>query len=207
MTRLWKRAGAILAGVAALACASSSLAASGSRVDPNPANLPAGDYAVDPAHYSVTVKVPHGFSTYTFRFNVIDAGFSYDPAKPEASQVKATGYLYSMSTGYDRADMVFPNMMLGAGKVARATFVSTAIVRSSPNKGKITGDFTLNGVTRPVVLDTVFNGSGPYFQDKLRLGFSATTTIKRSDYGLTQFLPDIGDDCVVNIEIEFLPKK
>jgi len=57
------------------------------------------------------------------------------------------------------------------------------------------------------VLDTTYNGSGAYFQDKLRLGFSATTVIKRSDFGLTQFLADVGDDLTVNIEIEFLPKK
>jgi polyisoprenoid-binding protein YceI len=207
MKTRWTLAMAKALGIAGLLVLTSGAPASRVTVDPDPAHLPAGDYVVDPAHYSVTVKVPHGFSTYTFRFNVIDSSFDYDPKAPEASKIKATIYLYSMSTGYDRADMVFPNMMLGAAKAARATFASTSIQRTSPNKGKITGDFTINGVTKPVVLDTVYNGSGPYFQDKLRLGFSATTTIKRSDFGLTQFLPDIGDDCVVNIEVEFLPKK
>ena len=194
------------AWIAAAIVLAAPLAAS-AKPNPDPSALPAGDYVADEAHASLTVKVPHGFSTYTFRFDIVDASFTYDPKNPEASKITARIPLYSMSTGYRRADILFPNFMAGAAKTATVAFTSTAIQRSSPNVGKITGAITLNGVTKPVVLDTTYNGSGAYFQDKLRLGFSATTVIKRSDFGLTQFLADVGDDLTVNIEIEFLPKK
>ncbi|MDB5457945.1 MAG: hypothetical protein JWP92_3530 [Caulobacter sp.] len=166
------------------------------------AAMPAGSYALDKTHASITGRVLHqGYSFYTFRFNKFDADFTYDPAAPEKSALKVSIDLASFSTGYDKADTAFPVEFLGADKNPTATFVSTAIVRNG-DKGKITGALTLNGVTKPVTLDVTFHGFGAS-GGGTRAGFSASTVIKRSEFNSSKNLPVIGDDVALAIEVEF----
>jgi polyisoprenoid-binding protein YceI len=166
------------------------------------ATMPAGGYALDKTHASITGRVLHqGYSFYTFRFNKFDADFTYDPAAPEKSPLKVSIDLASFSTGYDKADTEFPIGFLGADKNPTATFVSKAIARKG-DKGTITGDLTLNGVTKPVTLDVTFHGFGAS-GGATRAGFSATTTLKRSEFGSTKNLPLIADDVALDIEVEF----
>ena len=91
-----------------------------------------------------------------------------------------------------------------AAKFPSATFVSTKVEKTSATKGKVTGDLTIHGVTKPVVLDVTFNGAG---QNPIaavpQLGFSATTKIKRSDFGVAQYIPMVGDEVTLTIESEF----
>ena len=70
-------------------------------------------------------------------------------------------------------------------------------------KGEVVGDLTFHGVTRPVTLDVVFNGTGKGMTGEQRMGFSGLTTIKRSDFGVTKYVPLVGDDVTVLIETEF----
>ena len=175
--------------------------------DTNPANLPAGEYVLEKTHASVTAKVMHqGFSLYVFRFDKFDANFGYDPKNPEASKVQVTIDTTSMNTGLAAADKKFPVEFIKADKFPQATFTSTAIKKTTDNKGTMTGNLTLAGVTKPVTLDVMFYGSGKGMMGETRTGFAATTTIKRSEFGADRYVPMIGDDVALEIEVEFTKK-
>ena len=181
----------------------------------NPADMPAGTYALDKTHASVTAKLLHmGLSNYTFRFTTLDANFTYDPKAPTAAKLVVTVAPGSIdtATGADAFGKKFNAELAGDGwleadKFPTATFTSTAVDLGDGHKGTVTGDFTLHGVTKPVVLDVTFNGSGAgMIPGTYRAGFSASTVIKRSDYGIKKYVPLVGDDVTLNIEVEFAKK-
>jgi polyisoprenoid-binding protein YceI len=174
-----------------------------------PADLPAGHYVLDKTHASVVAKIKHmGFSNYQFRFTKVDASFDYDPKAPEAAKISVTVDPGSVdtATGADAFGLKFNKELAGEGwleanKFPTATFVSTKV---EPATGKVYGDFTLHGVTKPIVLDVTFNGVGSGFiPGSVKTGFSASTTIKRSEFGVTKYVPLVGDDVQLNIEVEF----
>ncbi|PTQ90939.1 YceI family protein [Agitococcus lubricus] len=175
--------------------------------DANPANMPAGSYVLEKTHASINAKVMHhGYAFYHFRFDKFDASYDYDPKDPTSAKVVVTVDTKSMNTGYAKADEKFPVEFLAADKHPTATFKSTKITVTQANKGTMTGDLTLGGVTKPISLDVVFNGAGKDMWGAMRSGFSATTTIKRSEFGLTKYVPAIGDDVALAIEVEFVKK-
>jgi polyisoprenoid-binding protein YceI len=173
------------------------------------ATQPAGIYVVDTKHVSVHWKISHlGLSNYTARFDKIDGELNFDPKDPSKSTVRITIDPKSVNTGLPD----FDKKLAGEGyfdsaKNPSITFTSTSIEKTSDTTGKITGDLSLNGVTKPVTLDTVFNGGAfNQYAGGHALGFSAKTKIKRSDFGMTTLLPAVGDDVEILIEIEFLQK-
>ncbi|ATQ44243.1 YceI family protein [Caulobacter mirabilis] len=174
----------------------------------NPADMPAGTYVLDGTHASLLAKVRHlGFSNYTVRFTVKDATYSWDPKSPQTAQVTALIDAKSFDTGYPGHDPKLANEFIAADKFPEIKFVSTSIQQSQGGKGKMTGDLTLRGVTKPVTLDVTYNGYGEVMGSK-RSGFSAATTIKRSDFG-SDFLNKpgmIGDDIDIVLELEFTKK-
>lgn len=175
--------------------------------DANPANMPAGTYVLEKTHASINAKVLHqGYSMYSFRFDKFDASFDYDPKKPEASTVQVTVDANSMNTGFEKADKQFPKEFLAADKNPQVTFKSTKITLGSGNTGTMTGDLTLGGVTKPLTLNVTFYGSGKGMMGETRTGFAATTTVKRSEFGLTKYVPMIGDDVALDINVEFTKK-
>lgn len=195
----------------ALLTAPAALAAPG-VTSTKPADLPAGHYVLDKTHASVVAKIKHmGFSNYQFRFTKVDADFTYDPKAPEASKIKVTIDPGSIdtSTGADEFGLKFNKELAGDGwleanKFPTATFVSTKVEPGAGQTGKVHGDLTLHGVTKPVVLDVTFNGVGSSFvPGSVKTGFSASTTIKRSDFGVSKYVPLVGDDVQLNIEVEF----
>src|SRR6185312_1511852 len=161
----------------------------------DPAKVPAGAYVLDKKHASLTVKIVHmGFSHYTLRFDGLDGGFTYDPANWQATKLTFTVDPKSVDTN----DPAFNKQIAGyfeAEKYPAITFVSTA-VQGQDGKGTVTGDLTFHGVTKPVTLDVAFAGAGHGVAPVgTRLGFSGTTRIKRSDFGvsnaiLNQFTSD-----------------
>ncbi len=196
---------------AALLSAPAALAAPG-VTSTKPADLPAGNYVLDKTHAALTAKLKHmGFSNYTLRFTKLDASFSYDPKAPEASKISVTVDPASIdtSTGADAFGLKFNKELAGDGwieanKFPTITFVSTKVDVGDGQTGKVTGDLTFHGVTKPVVLDVTFNGVGGSFAPgSVKTGFSASTTIKRSDYGVGKYVPMVGDDVTLNIEVEF----
>jgi polyisoprenoid-binding protein YceI len=174
----------------------------------DPAKAPAGAYALDNRHASLIVKVPHmgGFSRYTMRFTKLDGGFTYDPADWAATKVTITVDPKSL----DSEDTSFNKQIVSwfePEKYPAITFASTGIQAEGP-RGTVTGDLTFHGVTRPVTLDVVFNGSGPGLLGAgTRMGFSGTGRIKRSDFGVTNARQWAGDDIDLIFEVEFVKKQ
>ena len=95
---------------------------------------------------------------------------------------------------------------LNGSAFPKITFVSTAVSPSADGKGTVTGDLTFLGVTKPVVLNVTWNGVGNGMLPGTRTGFSATTHIKRTDFGNKTYVPVVGDDVDLLIEVEFTKK-
>lgn len=186
-----------------------------------PAPLPpAGGYFMDKAHTSVTFRVSHlGFSHYTARFSRVDGKLKFDPANPGAMSVEAT--IDPLSLELNTPPAGFHNELMGkawfnAAQFPAITFKSTKVERTGPNTAKVTGDFTLHGVTKPVVLQVTYNGGYPPMQfdpGGARIGFSAHTVFKRSAFGMGSGVPapgsnmGVSDDVDVAIETEFNSKQ
>jgi len=195
----------------ALLTAPAALAAPGVS-STKPADLPAGRYVLDKTHASVVGKIKHmGFSNYQFRFTKVDAEFTYDPKAPQDARIMVTIDPASIdtSTGADAFGLKFNKELAGDGwleanKYPTATFVSTKVEPGAGQVGKVYGDLTLHGVTKPVVLDVTFNGVGSGFMPgSVKTGFSASTTIKRSEFGVSKYVPLVGDEVALSIEVEF----
>ncbi len=169
------------------------------------AAAPAGAYALDPAHTSVTVKVSHlGLSSYTLRMGGVRGGFSFDPAHPESSKLQVEIDANAVDTGDAAFSRQIAGEVLQASAYPTIRFVSTAVKPGREGRGQVVGDLTLHGQTHPVTLDVVFNGFSLSPQEKaIRMGFSANTTVRRSDFGATQFAPMVGDEVSIAIETEF----
>ena len=185
---------------------------------PASTDLPAGAYKIDRAHASLIFKVNHlGFSHFTARFKRFDADLQFDPKTPSNSSVTATVDPTSLETDYpdpqtlDFNAQIYGEEFLDAAKYPEMTFRSTEVRLTGPNTAKITGDFTMHGVTHPVTLDATFNGgwNGIEQDPHARIGFSAQGSLKRSDYGISYGIPapgttlGVGDEVSIIIEAEF----
>lgn len=175
----------------------------------DPAKVPAGTYGLDKQHASLTVKIVHmGFSHYTLRLNGLDGGFTYDPANWQATKVNFTVDPRSVDTH----DPAFDKQIVGyfePDKYPTITFVSTSLESSAEGKGTMTGDLTFHGVTKPVTLEVTFDGAGHGITPLgTRLGFSGSTQIKRSDFGLTNLILKqfTSDEVDIIFEVEFEKK-
>lgn len=165
-----------------------------------------GTYQLDPSHASITFKINHlGFSRYTGRFDKMEATLNYNAAAPEQSGLDVTVYPNSIDTNNAKLEEELRDeKWFSVIKFPRATFQSTKIERTGPTTGKLTGDFTLLGVTHTLTLDVTLVGQGIHPMNKKSvLGFSAVGSFNRSDYGFTNFLPMIGDNVTLEIEAEF----
>jgi polyisoprenoid-binding protein YceI len=213
----------LLAAVVVVGCSPKSPAPADKAAAPAaakeaPITAPAGDYLLDPDHTSVNFRVSHlGFSNYTARFTGLEGKLHFDPANPAAQSVEATIAADSIQTNYVGPpkvdfDSQVEKEFLHAAQNPKITFRSTRIDLTGPRKANVTGDLTLNGVTKPVTLAVTFNGGwGPQPMDRnrARIGFSAHGTLKRSDFGIAFGLPapgtnlGVGDEVEVVIETEF----
>lgn len=167
-----------------------------------------GNYVLDPAHASVVWRISHvGISNYTARFDDISGTLSFDPLAPENSRVDIIIDPASVSTGDGAFDetIAVGGSYFNAGIYPEIRFVSTMIKITGDNTGLITGDLTFRGTTLPVTLDAVFNGAGKSIGHSGKtLGFSATGTFLRSDFGLNTLRGfGIGDEISLRIEAEF----
>jgi polyisoprenoid-binding protein YceI len=168
-----------------------------------------GDYVLEKSHASVVFRINHmGYANYTGRFNTLDASLHFDAKDPSSSSVNVTVMPASVDTNNSTLEATLASKeWFNTTAFPKATFVSTKIEKTGAKTGKITGDFTLAGVTKPIVLDAVFNGGGhDAFMKKDKIGFSAKTTIKRSDFGVSNYVPLVGDSVAIDIEVEFVRK-
>lgn len=195
--------------------ASPAVAQTAAKPAPQP---PAGQYVLDKAHTSVTFRVSHmGFSHYTARFSRVDGRLAFDPAHPSAMRVEAT--IDPTSLELNTPPPGFHDQLMGKGwfEVARfpqMTFRSTRVELTGPHAAKVTGELTLHGVTRPVLLAVTYNGGYPptSFDPGGRIGFSAHGVLKRSAFGISQGVPapgstmGVSDQVDIAIETEFSAK-
>lgn len=171
----------------------------------DPARVSAGTYLVDNHHAQIKWTVSHfGFNDYFGIFGQPTGSLTIDPAKPNDAKVSVTIPVTELATS--RADLTKHMMtpdFLDAAKFPTATFESTK-VETTGNKAKITGNLTLLGVTKPVVLDAEFTSAGKNpMNQKATIGFHGSTVLKRSDWGMTKYVPLIGDSVKIDISIAF----
>ena len=171
-----------------------------------PAELAAGAYRLDPEHAALLFKVDHlGFSQLVGRFNRFDASLEFDPANPGASRLAVEVDAASIDFGL----LLFEEDLRGpdwfdVARYPQARFESRTIEVTGANTGRVTGDLTLHGMTRPVTLDVTFNGGGEsLLTGRYTLGFAAAGTISRSAFGLGAYAPAVGDEVVLEIHAEF----
>ncbi|MCB6176968.1 YceI family protein [Rhodobacter sp. Har01] len=162
-------------------------------------------YVLDPSHSQIVFTYNHlGYSTTTGMFSGFAGEIAFDQADPAASSVKVAFPVKTMLTGWEaRFDHFMSPDFFDAAEDEAVSFTSTGIEVTGEKTAKITGDLTLNGVTKPVVLDAVLNQAGEHpMEKKMWAGFSATTTVLRSDFGLGMFAPYVSDEVQIEISIE-----
>ncbi|WP_277021406.1 MULTISPECIES: YceI family protein [Paracoccus] len=168
-------------------------------------------YDLDTSHSQIVFNYDHlGFSTTYGMFGDITGVITFDAEDPAASSVEATFPVASLMTGFAGRDEHFLSGDFFGSEAAapEVTFVSTGIEVTGDTTALITGDLTLNGVTQSVVLDTTLNQQGTHpMENKPWLGFNATTTLVRSDYGLGMFAPAVSDEVEVIISVEAMPQE
>jgi polyisoprenoid-binding protein YceI len=175
---------------------------------------PAGRYTLDRAHASIIFRIDHlGFSRFTGRMGTFDVTLWFDPAAPQKCRVEAVVQATSLASDNPPAkflDALHGPEWLDAGRYPEITFRSRRVEPTGAGTARIEGDFTMHGVTRPLVLEARFNGgyAGNPYDPHARIGFSAHGVLKRSDYGITYGLPPpgthfgVGDEIDVAIEAE-----
>ena len=167
-----------------------------------PTPVQAGTYAVDPNHTQVGWRVSHmGFSNYAGGFSDVSGTLDIQPTDPAAAKLSIKIPVDSVTTTSAKlTGELKSDQWLDAGKYPDMTFVSTKVAPVGKNRAKVTGDLTLHGVTRPVVLDVTLVGAGVNPLDKKQtVGFDATGTLKRSEFGVKTYVPLIGDELHLTI--------
>ena len=163
------------------------------------------DYKIDPTHTATVVSWNHfGFSTPSANFTDIQGVIKVDNAKPANSSVEVTIPLSSVNTNVAALDKEFQEeAWFNAAKYPNITFKSTKVETKDKKHFKITGDLTVKGITKPVVLDAVLNKQGEHPMAKVpAIGFNATTSFDRSAFGIGNYVPNVGDKITVNITTE-----
>ena len=174
-------------------------------------NVPAATYTIDPRHTQIIFTVRHmGLSTFYGRFGHITGTLAFDPAQPGKSALNAQIDLTNIDTHVAALDKELSTSFFHADKFPVATFVSTQSVKTGENTGTVTGNLTIDGITKPVTLNVTFNGgrNSPIPLQPYRIGFNATGTVRRSDFGLTHVMWSgmVSDEIGLMIECE-LEKK
>jgi polyisoprenoid-binding protein YceI len=201
---------AALALLSTIAIAQAPTSPPGSR---NPAAVTGGTYTVDRNHTLVVWTLDHlGFSPYTGIFGDVTGSLTLDPKNPNSAKVDVTIPVSKVVT----ASAGLTEHLLRPGKdggkpdffgasPGDARFVSTAVVAKG-QRAKITGNLTLNNVTRPVTLDATFYGAGKMSNQsgaKENVGFRASAKILRSQFGLGFGVPMVGDEVTLDISAAF----
>lgn len=166
-------------------------------------------YVLDASHSQVVFSYSHlGFSTSYGMFSGFEGQIKFDAEDPAGSSVTVAMPVQSMLTGWEpRFEHFMSPDFFGADDGDMITFTSTGIEVTGEDTAVITGDLTLNGVTKVVVLEANLNGVTdsypvPPFQGRKAAGFNATTTILRSDFNLGMFVPYVSDEVSLRISIE-----
>ncbi|MEL6519907.1 MAG: YceI family protein [Pseudomonadota bacterium] len=162
-------------------------------------------YTLDASHSQIVFSYDHlGFSTTYGMFSGFEGEIMFDKENPAGSTVSVSMPVKSMFTGWEARDEHFMSAdFFDAADDELVSFTSTSIEVTGEDTAKITGDLTLNDVTKSVVLDANLNSVGVHPRaQKEWLGFNATTTLLRSDFGVGAAAPFVSDEVAIQISIE-----
>ena len=164
-----------------------------------------GTYVIDPGHTTVIAQWNHfGFSNPVANFGGAEGQIVFDADDVSRSSVEVTLPLSGLNSFVDDFDTHLRSAdFFEAETFPAATFRSTAVEQAGPGKLKVTGDLTIKDTTRPVVLDVTMNRFAEHpMLNRPATGFDATTTIKRSDFGVGMFAPNVSDEVHIRITTE-----
>lgn len=172
--------------------------------------VPTDSYTLEKTHAYLIFSVKHaGISDYIVNFTDVDVNLDFNAQSPESSIVHAVINLTALNTNLPdpvkkiewENELLYDSKFLNAREYKEIHFKSTSVKRTGEMTGVVTGDLHFLGSKKSVQLDVEFNGSGKSrrFGDRTLIGFNASGTIKRSDFGMTVLIPFIGDE----VGIEF----
>lgn len=172
---------------------------------PTTANAAAEKYLIEKPHTQILFSVEHmGFSRSYGKFIDYSGEIMWDKADPTKSSVNVKIPVSSLDMG-DAVwkEHLLAEKMFNVVKYPDMTFKSTSIAVSGDKSATITGDLTLHGVTKPVTLNAKLRKAEMHpMMKKEWAGFSATTTIKRSDFDMKEGIPFVGDEIEITLEVE-----
>lgn len=184
-----------------------AIPAARAEISSDPAKIEGGQFVVDKGHARIIASFSHfGLSTSYIQFTDFDAKLSFDPKAPAASAVEVAINMDAINATVPKfeAHLKSPDFF-DTAKFPAASFKSTGIEVMGPGSARITGNLTLHGITKPVVLDTTFNAGGVHpVNQKYVVGFSAKGVVKRTDFGVGKYAPHVGDDVTLVISAEFV---
>lgn len=195
---------AALAGASLLIASGSAAIAAGDA-----SSVQAGTYAIEPSHTRVQFSVDHmGFSTWLGGFTGAKGSLTLDPKAPAASKLEVSLPTASVLTTNTVLDGELKAAdWFDAAKYPTISFTSTKVTPTGADTAKVTGDLTFHGVTKPVTLDVKFHGAGANPMSKAyTVGFDAHGALKRSEFGVTKYVPLIGDEVEITISAPFEKK-
>jgi len=161
-------------------------------------------YKLDPAHTNVIASWNHlGYSNPSASFSGVDGTLVYDAAHVSKSSVQVTLPLSGLTAfGEKLTAHLNSGDFFDSAKFPAATFKSTRVEAAGEGRLKVAGDLTIKDITRPVVLDVTLNKSGEGNNGGAKIGFDATATIKRTDYGMGMAVPMVSDEVALRITTE-----
>lgn len=176
-------------------------------VEPVITQLEQGQYKLDPEHTTVLFKVQHlGLSTYVGRFNEMSASLNFEPNKMAQSTLQAKVQSNSVDVNNESLeDTLRGSSWFNAEQFPEVVLKTLSVTPTEKeNEFQFNAELTLLGVTKPVTLNATFHGgANNMLTGFYTLGFSATGSIKRSDFGMDQYIPMVGDKVDVEIYAEF----
>jgi polyisoprenoid-binding protein YceI len=174
---------------------------------PDPKTVKAGTYKVEPYQTQVSFSISHfGFTDFSGLFSGAAGTLQLDPSAASASKLEVSIPVSSILTTVPVLDdQLKEDQWFDVAKYPKATFTSTKVTPTGKDSATIAGNLTLHGVTKPVTLKAHLIGSGTNPLDKsFNVGFEAVGAIKRSDFGIKQYLPLLGDDVTLKIAGAFV---
>jgi len=174
--------------------------------NPHASAAPAGHYVVEPAHTQVVFSVLHmGFTRFTGTFSDASGSLDFSPTSAKDMAATISVPVASVSTTSPKlTEELKAADWLDAAHYPAMVFHSTKVTQTGPDSATVAGLLTLHGVTHPLVLHATFNGAGVNILDqKETIGFQLTGTLNRSDYGVTKYVPLIGNEITLTIAAAF----
>lgn len=179
------------------------------KVESEVVKLRPGQYTLDKTHTTVLFKIQHlELSTYVGRFNMFDASLDFDPLNPESMNLEASIDINSL----DINNPSLKNDLMGRTwfhqkKYPQAKFTTLKVEPLGDNQFTFTGNLNWRGVVKPISLVVVFHGgANNLLTQKYTLGFSATGSFLRSDFGMDAYIPIVGDQINIEVFSEFQKK-